>query len=95
MKKRTGLIIGLLVILLAANPFQAYGKEHRSAGNEKEFIQEVYEGMLNQESEIIIYYTGKDYKEIHDRFLEEILEKVFAIDDPDTSSDTFPSLSAN
>lgn len=87
MKKRTGLIIGLLVILLAANPFQAYGKEHRSAGNEKEFIQEVYEGMLNQESEIIIYYTGKDYKEIHDRFLEEILEKVFAIDDPDTSSD--------
>lgn len=87
MKKRTRLIIGLLVVLLAAKSFTAYGKEHRSAGSEKEFIQEVYEGMLKQEKEIIIYYTGKDYKEIHDRFLDEILNQVFSIDNPDTSSD--------
>lgn len=99
MKKRHFMILGLLVCILAATFFRTVkadeirntwfkiGEDERTARNEEEFIQEVYEGMLSGENEITIFYYGKDYKEIHDNFLDVLLPKVFSMDDKHTSDD--------
>ncbi len=89
MKRIWIVITGLLVIILAANSFEAtsYGKQKLTAMNEEEFIQAVYEGMAARESKIVVSYYGLDYKEIHERFLHEIMEKILKIDNLEDSSD--------
>lgn len=103
MKKRRRVYVGLLVVLFIVLTVAIFFKkiaasetkeswffsksEQKTAKNEEEFIQAVYEGMLNKEEEITIVYSGKDYKDIHNTFLDQIIKKVFEKDDKTTSDD--------
>jgi len=99
MNKRWKICLWLLVILLVASFFKTVKinevkalwfsskAAQTTAKNEEEFIQAVYKGMLSGEKEITINYYGKDYKEIHNEFLDRILPKVFDIDKKETSDD--------
>ena len=99
MKKRRKLFLGLLGLIMVASFFKVIrvseakiswffsGKQQKTAENEEEFIEAVYQGMLNREEEITILYYGKDYKNIHNEFLDRIIQMVFEKDNKDTNDD--------
>lgn len=77
------------MLAVTAGAYLSYHRtEEVAASDRSSFVNAVYNGMLNQDESIIIRYTGRDYREIHDEFLNTILkEEIFQIDDPKTSDD--------
>lgn len=80
------LIICIIIINVCLLP--SFVKAEESINTKDEFIQIVYENMARREETIIVNYSGEDYKEIHEQFLDKILpEEIYTIDRKNTSDD--------